>query len=457
MNLLNHDDQPIIAQCTPRGSGAIALLRLSGTGALEVASKVSKLADGQLLQEKSTHTIHYGWVVDADKKPIDQVLFMLMRGPKTFTGQDTVEITCHNNQFIIDAIIEQILAHGARLADHGEFTRRAVNAGKLDLIQAEAINDLINANTQLGLKKSLAQLQGSFSEHIELLEQELIKALALSEASFEFIDEEMEFGPQIAQIIDNLINSIAQLKKSFDQNQQLRQGIRIALIGSVNAGKSSLFNALLGKARAIVTPIAGTTRDSIEAGISKQDSYWTLVDTAGLRHTDDVVEQEGIKRSFEQAHMADIILLVYDASRMLTAQEDAVYTKLYEQYAHKIITVFNKSDCASQNVIIPEHALLASNTNQNSIIHIEQTIATKAANLFAHLDSPFLLNQRHYKLLLALEKQLQEIRITLNSPIAYEILSIHLNDAIVQISELTGKTISEAGMDKIFREFCIGK
>ena len=281
--------------------------------------------------------------------------------------------------------------------------------------------------------------------------------MALSEASFEFIDEEMEFGPQIAQIINQVIRSIVELKKSFDQNQQLRQGIRIALIGSVNAGKSSLFNALLGKARAIVTPIAGTTRDSIEAGISKQDSYWTLVDTAGLRQTNDIVEQEGIKRSFEQAHTADIIVLVYDLSRLLSAQEKEVYKNLYEQYANKTVIVFNKSDCALPNIIIPEHALLVSQHNQAALAHLEQTITAKAAHLFANLDSPFLLNQRHYKLLLALEKQLQEISAQLNGPIAYEILSIHLNEAIAQISELTGKTVSEAGMDKIFREFCIGK
>src|SRR4030095_14785912 len=233
----------IIAQCTPHGSGAIALLRLSGDNAVTIADAISSLPDGKKLSTQLTHTIHYGWVIDAHGNHIDQVLFLLMRAPHTFTGNDTVEITCHNNPFIIQNILSAAIAAGARLAQEGEFSRCAVENNKIDIIQAEAINDLIHANTQLALKQSLSQLRGSFTQYISAIEKQLIKALALSEASFEFIDEEhMEFNLQIKEIIDEILTTSTTLKTSFNQQQQIRQGIRIAIIGSVNAGKSSLFN-----------------------------------------------------------------------------------------------------------------------------------------------------------------------------------------------------------------------
>ena len=310
------------------------------------------------------------------------------------------------------------------------------------------------------LKKSLSQLTGSLSYWLATLEKELLKALALSEASFEFLDEEMEFAPQISGLISTVQLKIDELKISFCQQDQIRNGIKIAIIGAVNAGKSSLFNAILKQERAIVTPIAGTTRDSIEAGIHRNGNFWTLIDTAGLRQTDDVIEQEGIRRSFEQAAKADIIILAQDSGQELTPGQEAVYKKLEKDYAAKIIYVLTKVDeiarqnereCASRR--IP----LSSKTNYN--LHLlERAIEQKIASLFAGIESPFLLNQRQFNLLLALESKLIEIQGMLHSNnVAYELLSIHLTDAIAALSELTGKAISEAGMDTIFREFCIGK
>lgn len=504
------DDQTIIAQCTPRGSGAIALLRISGINALEIASKIAQLPSHKLLQDVPSHTIHYGSIVEPSGTIVDTVLFMVMQAPRTFTGQNTVEITCHNNQFIIEQIIALAIAHGARLAQEGEFTKRAVLNGKIDLVQAEAINELIHAQTQMALKQSLAQLNGSLSSWLISIEQQLLKALALSEASFEFLDEEMEFAPQISAMIASVIHTISEIKKTYNQQQQIRQGIRVAIIGSVNAGKSSLFNALLNQNRAIVTAIAGTTRDAIEAGAYKNGNYWTLVDTAGLRRTDDVIEQEGIRRSFEEAHKADIIILAYDFTRSLSSEEKEVYQLITEKYPNKIINVMTKADykpfldspsssgsletngeiesifnshvrvdgaetspltpkgvlsrrteyspfvssehlCESRNII---HLSSKTKTNIDSLEHaIEQKIAT----LFADIESPFLLNQRQYNLLLTLETKLADIKKMLEKPVAYELLSIHLQDAIADLAQLSGKAISEAGMDMVFREFCIGK
>lgn len=462
--VIHHDDQTIIAQCTPTGSGAIALLRISGAHALSITTTISRLASHKKLIDLPTHTIHYGWIIDNEGNHIDQVLFLLMHGPKTFTGQDTVEITCHNNPFIIESIINIAVSHGARLALNGEFTKRAVLNNKIDLIQAEAINELIHANTHIALKQSLAQLDGSFSHTIKNIESELIKSLALSEASFEFIDEEnLEFGIHIATIINTVLATIATLKINFNQQKQIREGIRIALIGAVNAGKSSLFNALLGKNRAIVTPIAGTTRDVIEAGLYRNGNYWTLIDTAGLRQATDHIEQEGIKRSFDEAHAADIILLVFDGARSMTPEEYAVYADLYARHAQKIISIRNKCDLpqipmAHDHIFYEKSIPTNTQSMHTNCALVEEQIQIKITELFQSIESPFLLNRRQFNLLLTLEQKLSDIQTLLaHSTIPYELVSHHLQDVLSCSTELTGKSISEAGMDAVFREFCVGK
>lgn len=452
------DEQTIVSLCTPQGSGAIALLRISGIDAIAIADRISKLASGAKLASLPSHTIHYGIILDSEEH-VDQVLFLLMRGPKTFTGQDTIEITAHNNPFIIEKISALAIAAGARSAQNGEFTKRAVLNKKIDLVQAEAIQELIQANTQAALKKSLAQLEGSFSHWIHALEKDLVKALALSEASFEFIDEEMAFGAQILEIIESILKTIEQLKSTFESQQQVRNGIRIAIIGSVNAGKSSLFNAILGKSRAIVTNIAGTTRDVIEAGVYKNGNYWTLIDTAGLRQTQDVIEQEGIKRSLAEAQQADIILLVLDGAREISPSERAVHETIIDQYKNKIILIRNKSDEPFLgDMPLSIHDFIAvSSKNGTNIAAMQDAIELKISALLAKSDAPFLVNTRQNKLILELEKKLDKIRSMLSGDVQYELVSYHLNDALSHLCELTGKSISEAGMDAVFREFCVGK
>ena len=249
-------------------------------------------------------------------------------------------------------------------------------------------------------------------------------------------------------------------KTPLTNNNRSDNGIRIAIIGSVNAGKSSLFNALLNQERAIVTNIAGTTRDVIEAGLYKNSNYWTLIDTAGLRTTDDIIEQMGITRSHEEAHKADIILLVFDGSQQLSNAETIVYQELMKIYGDKIIIVTNKADLPQQPnpLMLGKTAYPASSTAKNSIQSIESVIQTKIDSLFASIGSPFLLNQRHYNNLLTLETKLTSTLAMLDGhKTSYELVSYHLQDALATLSELTGKTISEAGMDAVFREFCVGK
>lgn len=433
----------IVARCTPQGSGALALIRISGSEAIAIADRCARLADGKQLREHATHTIHYGQCVDAASQLLDQVLFLLMRAPRTFTGEDTVEITCHNNQFIIEAVIAALLQAGARLAQPGEFTRRAYGNGKIDLIQAEAIDELVHAQSEHALKKSLAQLSGTFSHYIATFEQQLVKAIAWCEASFEFLDEGGDFVAEIKEQLMALRTEMTSLLQSYLSQRIMRQGVRVALIGSVNAGKSSLFNALLKHKRAIVSPQAGTTRDVIEASLVLQGHTVTFVDTAGLRLTHDTIEQEGIERSYAEAAQADIILLVFDASRTLTEPEQEIYDTLAAQYGGKVIRVMNKSDT------------LSALTGQG-IAELESTLVSKMSEIFASA-SPFLLNKRQHHLLQRVVQHLDDALAHCTAAPAYEILSLKLQQALVNLSELTGKSVSEAALDAVFKEFCVGK
>ena len=269
---------------------------------------------------------------------------------------------------------------------------------------AEAINEVIHAATPMALKQSLAQLEGSFSSWIIEIEQLLLKALSLAHASLEFLDEEMSFDAEIGALIGAAQEKIAATKSQFNAQQHIRQGIRVAIIGSVNAGKSSLFNALLNKERAIVTPMAGTTRDTIEAGVYKEGIYWTIIDTAGLRETDNAIEQEGINRSYQEAALADIILLVIDSSRKLSPHESTLYQDFLIKYQSKVIPVHHKVDLPAlcQTSLSSTTPIAVSSLTRTNIETLETALFVKAQALMQKADAPFLLNKRHFNLLIAL-------------------------------------------------------
>lgn len=445
----------IVAQCTPSGSGALALLRISGPQALAVASACASLSSQQVLSEVSSHTIHHGWIIDDTSEKIDEVLFLVMHAPRTFTGEQTVEITCHNNQFLIQTIIDRIIACGARPAMNGEFSKQAVENNKLDLLQAEAINDLIHAQSQQGLRQAFAQVQGTLSSWIHDIEKELIILIAVCEATFEFIEEELDLTDTILTRFDAILEKIKTVQHSFSHQNHLRSGIRIALIGTVNAGKSSLFNALIGKNRAIVTAIPGTTRDVIEAGFYHEGLYWTLIDTAGIRQTDDCIEQEGIEKSYQEAAQADIVLLVYDGSTPLTPEQKTIYQEVHTHYADHAFIIATKKDLPAQHSLTYDFTVSAQ--TQAGIQELKHALEEKIKSLMARNKCPFLLNKRHIASLDTLEKQLVTVRKQITNNPDYELISYHLNDAIATLSELTGKTVSERSLDAVFKEFCVGK
>lgn len=456
------NDQTIVALCSPEGRGAIALIRLSGDDAFEVADRMSLLAGDKKISQQKSHSISYGWVIDDKKNHIDQVLFLIMHGPTTFTGQNVVEITCHNNRFLIEQVIDRALACGARIASRGEFTRRAVMLGKIDLLQAEAIDDLIHAQNAQVLKYSLSQLEGSLSAWINEIELAVIEMLAFCEASFEFIDEgDMEFAPDVLLKMKALIIKIEQLLRTFSKQQYIKEGVRIALVGSVNAGKSSLFNCLLDKKRAIVTPIPGTTRDSIEAGVFRGGDFITFIDTAGIRKTNDEIEQEGIDRSFQEAHRADLILLVVDDSEILSEPSRQAYQSMIDKYDQKIILVYNKIDIASHQLFSENFFGTCVSLSAQNNLNVAQLFLEieKKISVLKNTDGiTCLLNNRHYDLLTQFLQTLRVITPMLEKvSVEYELVSYRLRDALSLLSEMTGRSVSQATIDKVFQSFCVGK
>lgn len=462
--LLPKDQETIVALSTPRGSGAIGVIRLSGNNAVKITDAIAKLSSLQHLTDQPTHTIHHGFVVNANGERLDEVLFSLMKAPKTFTGQDTVEISCHNNQFIIDNILQAAIVAGARHAGPGEFTMRGFLHGKFDLVQAEAINEIIHAPAEKILQGALAQLKGSLSERFVTVEGLIVELLTLCEASFEFLEEEqrdLDFAAITQGKITAILGIIEETKKHFSIQQHLKNGIRIALIGSVNAGKSSLFNALLGNDRAIVTEVAGTTRDSIEANLYKDGYFWLLVDTAGLRKTGDFIEQQGIERSYAQALQADVVLLVIDGSRAPTLEEQAMYTTMVDQYGSKTIVILNKNDLALNNTVaaLVEHLmpLTVSTTTHTGIHTLETAIKQKIEQLFSLQQTTFVLSQRQFNCLREIEQKLLYIASSLADQVQYELVAYELKDLLEKVCELTGKHISEEVLDTVFSKFCVGK
>lgn len=462
---LTTDQESIIAQCTPSGSGAIALLRICGIDAFDVVSKMSKLSGNKKFSDLKTHTINHGFINDLNVQ-VDEVLFFAMREPKTFTGQDTIEISCHNNQFIIQKIIELAISAGARLATHGEFSQRAFLNNKIDLVQAESINEIINAQTELALRKSMSQLKGSLSNFIFSIEEELFGLLGLVEGSFEFFEEEhqdLDINNLIKEKITHILKKLESLKINFNQQQQIKNGIKICLIGSVNTGKSTIFNALLKQDRAIVTNIAGTTRDIIESSLYKNGNFWQLTDTAGLRVTDDFIEKKGIDRSFKQAAIADIIILVLDSSLVPLSDQVDIYNQIIKKYNKKVLFILNKIDIKDDAVLenlrntFGNDFLEISAKSGIGIEKLELLIEKKIQKLFNDFNSPFLLNKRQYSLVLELIGILEFIKKEFLEKFECELIAYHVKHMLECVSDLTGRNVNEKMLDKVFSEFCIGK
>lgn len=450
----------IAAIATPLGEGGLAVIRLSGPQALAMADRCFVPHGKSSLKPSAapTHTIHYGHV-EKGCRVVDEVLVAVMRAPRTFTREDVVEITCHGGLLPAKLVLDAVLEAGARLAQPGEFTRRAFLNGRLDLAQAEAVADLIHARTELALTAANEQLAGKLSQRINQLRDDLVKTLAHVEAHIDFPDEDIAPDTK-AQLLKRLEQGIAfmdELLRTANEGQILRRGIRVAIIGRPNAGKSSLLNQLLGHERAIVSPVPGTTRDTIEETANIRGLPVVFIDTAGLREAGDLVEAEGIRRSHESLARAELILHVLDASEPLTTEDER---HLADFATKKRLLVGNKTDLprkleipACADSLVPVSCVTGAGIEslKDAIKQVAWSGEIRAEML------QVMINSRHQEALKRARDAVVRTVDALRGDLTLELAALDLRIAVNAVGEIVGKTSTEDLLDSIFSQFCIGK
>jgi tRNA modification GTPase len=454
-------DDTIAAIATPLGEGGLAVIRLSGSQALTVAERCFRPA-GRMAPSPSaapTHTLHFGHVVRGGEV-VDEVMLAVMRAPRTFTREDVAEISCHGGLLPAKLVLDTVLECGARLAEPGEFTRRAFLNGRLDLAQAEAVADLIHSRTELALRAANEQLAGKLSRRVNELRDQMLATLAHVEAHIDFPDEDIapNTREQLIRRLENGVHFMDQLLRTADEGQVLRRGIRAVIIGRPNAGKSSLLNLLLGRDRAIVSPVPGTTRDTIEETANIRGLPVIFIDTAGLREARDAIEKEGIRRSRQSFHQAELVLHVFDATEPLTEVDQQF---LAEFSAKKRVLVRNKVDLPSQLSFPPDlHdpvcdvcCLTGQGAEglKDAIKDLVWSGAIKAEML------EVMINSRHQDALQRARAAAVRTVEALRQEATLELVAVDLRFAVNAVGEIVGKTTTEDLLDSIFSQFCIGK
>lgn len=449
-------DDTIVALATAPGVSAIGVIRLSGADAILVADKIFS---GKSLLKQASHTIHFGHIFTPSPgggrgEVIDEVVVSLYLGKKSYTGENTVEISGHGSPYILGKIIEAAVAAGARLARPGEFTQRAFLNGKLDLAQAEAVADLIAANSKAAQQTALSQLRGGFSSDLKILRDELINFAALIELELDFSDEDVEFADRekFKTLILNLRSRVTHLLDSFKLGNAIKNGISVAIIGKPNAGKSTLLNALLNEERAIVSDIAGTTRDTIEESLNIRGVLFRLIDTAGIReHSTDTIENLGIERSKQNAEKADIIIHLIDA----TDKEESDFAWL-KQFEDKTITVLNKADVVPVSGI--QYQISISAKKKNNIEALQDAMYEKAIGEEINTESTIVTNARHHEALQKIIESIDAIEEGMQNNLSGDLLTIDIRRALHYLGEITGQVeVDRDILGTIFGKFCIGK
>ena len=457
--MLLHDT--IAAIATPLGEGGLAVLRLSGAQALSIADQCFVPVGSSSLKPTvaPSHTIHYGRI-ERDGNTVDEVLVAVMRAPRTFTREDVVEITCHGGLLPAKMILDLLLENGARLAEPGEFTKRAFLNGRIDLAQAEAVADLIHARTELAMSAANEQLAGKLSQRIETLRDDLVKTLAHIEAHIDFPDEDIapDTKEQLLNRVERAVAFMDTLLRTANEGQILRRGVRTAIIGRPNAGKSSLLNQLLGHDRAIVSAMPGTTRDTIEETANIRGLPVVFIDTAGLREAGDELEAEGIRRSRESLAKAELILHVLDGTEPLTAADEIL---LHEFESKKRILVRNKSDKTSRLELPEKFRAAAVDVSCATGTGLEPLKdAIKECLWSGEIKAEMLqvmINSRHQEALKRAREATLRTVDALRSGLTLELPAMDLRIAANAVGEIVGKTSTEDLLDSIFSQFCIGK
>ncbi len=461
-----HTNDTIVALATPSGSGAIAVIRLSGKSAIGLVSQFFRSIHSKVLEEQDTHTVHLGHIVE-DKRTIDEVLVCLFKNPQSYTGEDVVEISCHGSPYIQQEIIQLFLRNGCRMASAGEFTLRAFLNGKLDLSQAEAVADLIASDNEASHQIAMQQMRGGFSTEIEKLRQELMNFASLIELELDFSEEDVEFADrsEFKALIDKIGLVLKRLIDSFAVGNVIKNGIPIAIVGEPNVGKSTLLNALLNEERAIVSSIAGTTRDTIEDEISIGGIGFRFIDTAGIRDTEDVVETIGIKKTFEKMDQAQVVVYLFDASSYIDQLSALTIEieKIKNKYPQKpLVIIANKIDTLSESEV---KSLITEFPNIHLLSAKEGTgvedLKTKFINFVntgaLRNNETIVTNTRHYDALLKAYEEIDKVKIGLETGLSGDLLAIDIRQALYHFGEITGEITSDDLLGNIFANFCIGK
>ena len=452
----------IAAIATAMTSSGIGIVRISGTEAFDIIKKIYKGKNKKDLSQEKSHTIHYGYIVDGEET-IDEVLVMIMKGPHSFTGEDTVEIDCHGGVYVLKRILETVIKYGARPAEPGEFTNRAFLNGRMDLSQAEAVIDVIHSKNEYALKSSVSQLKGNVQKKIKEIREEIIYHTAFIETALddpEHISVD-GYGEKLKVTVDNLLKEIDELLKSSDNGRIIKEGIKTVIVGKPNAGKSSLLNVLVGEDRAIVTDIAGTTRDVLEESIQLNGISLNIMDTAGIRDTSDIVEKIGVDKAKSYANEADLIIYVVDASRELDENDFDIIHMIQDK---KAVVLLNKSDLdtvVTENMIksyIEKPILSISAKEESGIKELEDTLK----NMFFHgeisfNDEVYITNIRHKTALKDAYDSLEKVNVSIENNMPEDFYSIDLLDAYEFLGSITGETIGEDLVNEIFSKFCMGK
>lgn len=450
----------IATAMTPSGIG---IIRISGDDSFELIDKIYKSKSGKkLLSQCDSHTVHYGFIYDGDEK-IDEVMVLIMRAPNTYTREDTIEIDCHGGVFVMKRILETVIKYGARPAEPGEFTKRAFLNGRIDLSQAESVIDVINSKNEFALKNSLSQLNGAVLDSIKQIREVLLHEIAFIESALDDPEHiSLKSYPQkLLLIVDNQMKSIDKLLKSSDNGKILKEGINTVIVGKPNAGKSSLLNILVGADRAIVTDIAGTTRDVLEEQINLDGITLNLVDTAGIRDTDDIVEKIGVDRAKQYADSADLIIYVIDSSTELDDNDFSIIDILKDKNA---IVLLNKSDLSTittEDIVkkyLDKPVINISAKDRTGIDELE----SKISEMFLHgqvsfNDEVYITNIRHKNSLTEAFNSLKLVVESINNDMPEDFYSIDLMNAYEELGLIIGEAVEDDLMQEIFSKFCMGK
>ena len=458
--------ETIAAICTGLTGSGINIIRISGEEAFAIAGKVFKSVSGKKVDEFGSFSVHYGYIVDnIDNvdKTIDEVLLLKMQAPHSYTREDVIEIDCHGGILVTKRILELILKNGARLAEPGEFTKRAYLNGRIDLSQAEAVIDIINAKSNLALKNSVKQLKGQVKEKIADLRERLISKTAYIEAALD--DPEHisldGFTDTLEGEINSILSEINKLIASSDDGRLINEGINTCILGLPNAGKSSLLNALLNEDRAIVTDIAGTTRDILKETVTFGDVVLNIIDTAGIRDTEDVIEKIGVDRAKKEAENADLILYVVDLNEGLTEKDLEILKEIKDK---KIIIVYNKIDLLDNNIVDDRSESLAlkavriSSLNGEGIDELKNLIKTLFySGSITNEEDVIITNERHRELLVSAGQSVRNVSESINAGVSEDFLTIDMMDAYEALGKIIGESVEDDLADRIFKDFCMGK